>query len=321
MLSSFKNDIVLNSVDPPIRLEPFVPTKSQEEKKLTGDEVRINSLKEKYYLRKDRHHEAAKQLRLAQKENADKIRLYYQAEKEFQLAMEKFQTAKRGQKQAFTKLRKAENENLYSIYLREDTYKLYKAALNEQKMTWEINTFKKNESTQQKEDAEVNSLNLDTLSAKMPEEIMKHIASYITYDVRIQMITHFQKPVHSLQIMDQILLGNLLYSTYDDSNVIVKQSVDPSTPRGSIMTVDASIYNALHSYRKKETIIKFKYLFNIIKQVEPEYALRILKVLAVLEKIRQHRKPARLPIGSASFKFTQDNEFEWADKLKLGRAC
>jgi hypothetical protein len=321
MLSSpVENNIVLNSIQPPLKLEPFEPAKSQEEKKLTGNEMRIQSLKEKYYERKNRHHKAAKQLRLAQNENADKIRIYFEAEKDLKLAEEKFKKAKKEQKQAFTVLCKAENEVLYTVHLRKDTYNRYKAALNETQMTLEIDMLKKKETIQQKKDIAINVLNLDTLSANMPEEIMKHIASYITYDVRIQMITHFHKPMHSLQIMDAVIVGNLLYKAYDDSSLIIKQSIDPSTSRGAIMTVDTSIYNALHSYRKKEAIIKVKYMFSIIKQLDPEYSLRILKVLAVLEKIRQHRTPARLPIGSMSFKLTQDSEFEWADKLKLGRA-
>ena len=131
-------------------------------------------------------------------------------------------------------------------------------------------------------------LNLELLRSKIPDEVLKIIASYIPYDVRIQMIEHFHKPLDYLRTVPSNSLNDLLYSVVKGNNHLLCDLSPETVAGGQLQTRKNSVIWNVN--RKEESITKIKFMMTCFKRSNPEYALRLLKIFAVLDEACKYSK-------------------------------
>jgi hypothetical protein len=227
------------------------------------------------------HIENERNLNVLQKEYTTTFSKIYEAEKVLARAERMLKEAKKEQKQKFRTLSLAQNGYTWSKYKAQKSQQRLKSAIKEELMQERISEWTLEKRRNLSELAKKNTLDLEWIATNIPNDVLKIIASYITYDVRIQMINHFHRPLYYLRQISSIGLGNLLYEiiSYRKAGYACKSTL--------LTNGSHSEYNA---YRKEESLVKIKFMMTLFEQRAPEFALSFLKILAVLQKASSNTK-------------------------------
>jgi len=227
------------------------------------------------------HIENETNLNALQKEYTTTFSKIYEAEKFLARAERMLKEAKKEQKQKFRTLSLAQNGYTWSKYKAQKSQQHLKSAIKEELMQERISEWTLEKRRNLRDLAKKNTLDLEWIATNIPNDVLKIIASYITYDVRIQMINHFHRPLYYLRQISSIGLGNLLYEiiSYRKAGYACKSTL--------LTNGSHSEYNA---YRKEESLVKIKFMMTLFEQRAPEFALRFLKILAVLQKASSNTK-------------------------------
>jgi len=264
---------------------------SVQEKK-TGDDKRLESLRLK--------HDKAKE-QLLQSENEmnnirTKFEVYFEeelkAEKELQLAEKKYKEVKQARKEAYALLEKMRTTVSDNNIKKSCAMRRCNAAIKEKNMKKLTKRFNEKEGQKMEQRNQLSNnhrgVNLELLRSKIPDEILKIIASYIPYDVRIQMIEHFYKPLNYLRTVPSISLNDLLYSVVKGNNHLLCDLSFETNAGKLLRTRKNSLIWTVN--RKEESLTKIKYMMTRFKRSNPEYALRLLKIFAVLDETCKYSK-------------------------------
>jgi hypothetical protein len=300
----YQNSIAdqVESTIKPIKSTPEVETPVK-----TCDEKRIERFKFKY--------EKAKQM-LSHSEGhlqnvSCRMDLCYQAqvkaEEELRLAEFKYKKCKRESKDICRELRGMRDIVRQNKARQSDALDHYNSAIKEKYMKLQVKIFNTSQDLEKLEGSRENvSLNLELLRSKVPDEVLKIIASYIPYKTRIEMIEHFHKPENYLRCVSSERLDNLLYNMrYASYYCLTGVLASPNETK-----LLKSNKNTLisHTFRKEESIVKIKFILMILKKRDPESALRVLKTFAVLNQANTANK-CKHKNTIFAFSFKQDMEF------------
>ena len=221
------------------------------------------------------HIENERNLNALQKEYTTTFSKIYEAEKVLARAERMLKEAKKEQKQTFRTLSLAQCGYTWSKYKAQKSQQRLKSAIKEEVMQERISEWTLEKRRNLRELAKNNTLDLEWIASNIPNDVLKILASYIPYDVRIQMINHFHHPLYYLRQISSVGLVNLIYEiSYHKVGYGCKSTL---------------LTNGNHShehdvYRKEESLVKIKFMMTLFEQRAPEFALRLLKILAVLQK-------------------------------------
>jgi len=259
-------------------LEVEIPTR-------TCDEKRIEKLKFKYNNMKEILSNKEEQLQNVRQRSE----LYYQeqvkAEEELELAQIKYKNIKNETSKVYRELRNTEKIVRKNKNQKNEALHRYNSAIKEKSMKIQMKLFNTTQDLNRLERSNDGvSLNLELLRSKIPDEVLNTIASYLNYNTRIEMIEHFHKPQNYLQCLSaarlKTLLHNMNYASYYCLTRILASSKETNLLRSNYNN-NTSIYETL---RKEESIVKIKFILMIFKKKDPECALRILKIFAILNQ-------------------------------------
>jgi hypothetical protein len=221
------------------------------------------------------HIENERNLNYLQKEYTNTFSKIYETEKLLVRAQRLLKEEKKKQKQKFRTLSLAQNGYTQSKCKAQKSQQRLKSAIKEELMQERISEWTLEKRRNLSELAKKNTLDLEWIATNVPNDVLKIIASYIPYDVRIQMINHFHHPLYYLRQISSIDLGNLLYE------IISYRKVGYGCK--STLLINGS-HNEYDAYRKEESLVKIKFMMTLFEERAPEFALRFLKILAVLQK-------------------------------------
>jgi hypothetical protein len=210
-----------------------------------------------------------------EKEYTSTFSKIYKAEKLLEKAARMLKEAKKEQKQTFQKLSLAQRGYTWSKYKAQKSEQRLKSAIKEEVMQERISEWTLEKRRNLRELAKNNTLDFEWIATNIPNDVLKIIASFIPYDVRMQMINHFHHPLYYLRRISSTGLVNLLYE------IISFRKVGYACKSTLLTNGSHSEYNA---YRKEESLVKIKFMMTLFEQRAPEFALRFLKILAVLQK-------------------------------------
>lgn len=270
---------------------------------LSARDKRLEKLQEKYDKTREKlfaEETILKEVRL-DKENA--IKDFYKKIDAFHKAKQEFDLAKKTMKLTSRKFNYFASEIYYTRCNVEHANSRLKTAKNEKTMRERMELQKKEERLKRTECEKNNTLNLDLLVAKIPEELIKIIASYIPYRVRIQMIDHFHHPLYYLRTISSDGLKDLIYG--------LMQTKEVNCCRNPLLTNGERYWGLQTVYTKEESLTKIKYIMAHFKQRTPEFALRFMKYLAIIQKIAcnyKYKKYGNIPFTLPK---KQDVEFAW----------
>jgi len=248
--------------------------------KKTCDEKRIEKLKFNYTKARDMLSHSEGHV----KNVIQRMELSYQsqlkAEEELLLAQIKYKNFKKESKNFCRELRNMRNIVEQNKIRKNDAFYRCNAAIKEKSMKIQVKRF--NVSQELKRMENYGSLNIELLRSKIPDEVLKIIASYIPYNTRIEMIEHYHKPQNYLRCLSserlQELLRNMNYASYYCLTRILA-----SDKEINLLRYEKSM-PICETFRKEEKIIKIKFILMILKKKDPECALRVLKVFTILNQ-------------------------------------
>jgi len=256
-----------------------IPTK-------TCDEKRIEKLKLKYNKAKEllSHSEGHLQIVIYRMEQCYQEQV--KAEEELMLAQIKYKNSKKESQNLSRELRYMRNVVRQNKMQKSGALYRCTAAIKENNMKIQVKLFNASQEVERLERLErietSGTLNLELLRSKVPDEVLKIIASYIPYKTRIEMIEHFHKPQNYLRCLssDRLheLLRNMNYASY-----YCLTRVLASNKEVNLLRYEKSM-PICETFRKEEKITKIKFILMILKKKDPECALRVLKVFTILNQ-------------------------------------
>jgi len=227
------------------------------------------------------HIENETNLNVLEKEYTTTFSKIYEAEKVLARAEQMLKEAKKEQKQTFRTLSLAQRAYNWSKIKAQKSQQRLKSAIKEELMQERIREWTLEKRRNLRYLAKNNTLDLEWIATNIPNDVLKIIASYIPYDVRIQMIDHFHHPLYYLRQIRSIGLANLIYEiSYHKVGYGCK----------SILLTNGSHIYEYDAYRKEESLVKIKFMMTLFEQLAPEFALRLLKILAVFQKASNNTK-------------------------------
>lgn len=273
-------------------------------------EKRLQHLQQKYDNINVKFFEYAEKFRQAKDKEIEATREYNLALTILTSAQQLFKEANTKKKAATKVLGYATHEGHHILWQKSEILATLTAAKKEDAMKKRTDFFNKQERRDQNTESKKNVLNLDLLEAKMPVEIMKLIASYIPYCVRIQMITHFHHPLYYLKEITAEGLKDFIFELYkheQTKNICTTELLLESNDQFSQIT--------WYIRRKEESLRRIKFMMTLFKQIEPEFALRILKYLAIIEKNAKNYKYNYKNHHLTNFVLpkSQSSEFAWRE--------
>jgi hypothetical protein len=205
----------------------------------------------------------------ARREFQEAMRVREQAQETYRLAKQLYETAKTNREQKSVDFRKKYQAHYQALLKKNAAGKLYLSDMNTTVMKTAMMPVKP--IVPPPKPAYI--LNLKHLAKRMPREIMDHIASYIMYDTRTQILEKRWNPMSLLNQFGQYTKKGLLRSICRSRYMTGISSWTPEMREQykEFYTVD-------------ECTVRLKFLVHTLKRENPQFAYDFLRRMSILKK-------------------------------------